>query len=72
MGIYYQSPYFLFYKEGVVMKNLCNLIHIFIILYVIFFISSTVSALTRGTHVVSKKGKELYLRNKYGVPIREC
>jgi len=47
------------------MKNLHNIIRLFIILYIIFFIAGTISALTRGVHIVSKKGKELYLYKDY-------
>jgi formylglycine-generating enzyme required for sulfatase activity len=47
------------------MQHLRNLIRLLIILSLIFFIASTVSALTRGIHVVSKKGKELYLYKDY-------
>lgn len=55
----------MFYKEEPVMKHLQTVFRLLIILSLIFFISSTVSAATRGIHVVSKKGKELYLYKDY-------
>jgi hypothetical protein len=47
------------------MQHLRNLIRLLIILSLIFFIASTVSASNRGIHVVSKKGKDLYLYKDY-------
>lgn len=47
------------------MNHFRNLIRLLIILYLIFFIASIVSASTRGIHIVSKKGKELYLYKDY-------
>ncbi len=47
------------------MKNLHNIIRFLIIFSILFFIAGTVSAVTRGVHIVSKKGKELYLYKDY-------
>lgn len=47
------------------MKNFRKVISFLIILSLIFFIAGTVSAVTRGIHVVSKKGKTLYLYKDY-------
>jgi len=47
------------------MKDFRNIIRFLIIFSILFFIASTVSAVTRGVHIVSKKGKELYLYKDY-------
>ena len=47
------------------MKNFRSIISFLIILSLIFFIASIVSASTRGIHAVSKKGKDLYLYKDY-------
>jgi hypothetical protein len=49
------------------MKNFRSIISLFIILSLILFIAGTLSAAARGIHVVSKKGKELYLYKDYHV-----